>query len=62
MTTTKIILTEELRKEILQSINYFDNQLKKEMVFSADLRKHERIITYTKKIAELQNSLVLGWI
>jgi len=61
METTKIILTEELKIEVLQSINYFDNEIKKEMNFSVDLRKNEKIIKYTNKIIELQSYLNKGW-
>lgn len=55
-------VTPELRNEILTSINSFDQLLQKEISFSVDLRKHNKIILYTNKIIELQQSLIKGWI
>jgi hypothetical protein len=58
----KIELTQELRNEVLKSIQQFDNLIKKEMLIDADLRKHDKVIIYTNKIIELNQSLVNGFI
>ena len=44
------------------SIKQFDELIKKEMLFDVDLRKHENIIKYTKRIIELNQFLLQGWI
>jgi ribosome-associated translation inhibitor RaiA len=55
-----IQVTTEIRKEIENSINEFDRLIKKEMSFSVDLRKHDKIVLYTNKIVELQKALTDG--
>ena len=56
----KTQVTTEIRKEIETSINEFEKLIKKEMNFSVDLRKHDKIILYTNKIIELQKALIDG--
>lgn len=60
--STKIQLTDQHRVEINNSIKQFDELIKKEMLFDVDLRKHENIIKYTKRIIELNQFLLQGWI
>ncbi len=55
-----IELTTEIRKEIKDSINTFDNLIKKEMSFPVVLRNHEKVVLYTNKIIELQKALREG--
>lgn len=58
----KIQVTNEIAKEIKESINCFKSIIEKEMSFSSDLRKNDKIELYSNKIAELEKSLELGWI
>ena len=60
--STKIQLTDQHRVEINNSIKQFDELIKKEMLFDVDLRKHENIIKNTKRIIELNQFLLQGWI
>ena len=60
--STKIQLTDQHRVEINNSIKQFDELIKKEMLFDVDLRKYENIIKYTKRIIELNQFLLQGWI
>ena len=58
MTTIKI--TPEIKIEVLNSINQFNNLIQKEMSFSEDLRKVEKIKLYEAKVLELNQSLING--
>lgn len=58
MTTLKI--TSEIEKEIRTSIDSFNRLIKKEMCFSADLRKQEKIELYQLKISELEKAIEIG--
>jgi len=57
-----VFLTQDIRKEILNSIKEFENLIQKEIVISWDLRKHDKIILYTNKIIELKQALTDGFI
>jgi hypothetical protein len=58
MKTLKI--TSEIEKEIRTSIDSFNRLIKKEMCFSPDLRKQEKIELYQLKISELEKAIEIG--
>ena len=68
MTTLKtnkmitIKITAEIKKEIKTSILSFNNQISKEMNFSEDLRKNDKIQLWSNKVKELTQSLENGYI
>lgn len=57
---TTINITTEIRKEIQSSILEFDRLIQKELSFSSDLRKHDKVELYSKEIIRLQNCLESG--
>ena len=57
---TTITLTEEIRKEIKDSINYYNGRLNYELNFSEDLRKNDKIDLYKKEIIRLESALIKG--
>ena len=58
MITLKV--TPEIKIDIENSIAQFDKLIKKEMSFSVDLRKNDKILLYTNKIIELQKAIENG--
>ena len=56
----EVEVTKEIRKEIKTSINEFNRLINKEMSFSLDLRKQDKIVLYTNKVIELENALTNG--
>ena len=57
-----IAITTEIKREINESILSFKKLLSKEMSFSEDLRKKDKVEIYTNRIAELTQSLENGYI
>jgi len=57
-----ILITPEIRKEIIISIGSFDTMIKREMQISVDLRDHKKIVKYSKEIMRLQRALIYNFI
>lgn len=57
-----IAITNEIKNEILKSIEQFNKLIKKENNFSYDLRKHDKVALWSNKVKELEQALINGYL